>query len=143
MLGIPANPCYRSPVPPIRTKIYFDGGCRPNPGPMETAVVVRGISHIHTDLAVGGSTEAEWLALIHAAEIAIGLGLRDVLFVGDSLPVIDQARNIRKCRGAELQLREAEYRALALRLGRIGLRHVPRSQNLAGIALARRHDRRG
>ena len=27
-----------------RTKIFFDGGCRPNPGPIEVAVVAGGAS---------------------------------------------------------------------------------------------------
>ncbi|WP_232475878.1 reverse transcriptase-like protein [Flavisphingomonas formosensis] len=124
---------------PARTKLYFDGGCRPNPGPMETAVVVRGTSHVRTDLGIGGSSEAEWLALVHAAETAIALGLVDVSFIGDSLLVIRQASRAWKCRAPELRLHAQRFAALTLRLGRFGLRHVPRSRNLAGIALARRH----
>ena len=31
-------------------KVYFDGGCRPNPGPIEAAVVLRGAVHVHDDL---------------------------------------------------------------------------------------------
>ena len=27
-----------------RTKIFFDGGCRPNPGPMDIAVVTGGVA---------------------------------------------------------------------------------------------------
>lgn len=123
-----------------RTKAYFDGGCRPNPGPIETAVVLRGVSHIRTGLAVGGSNEAEWLALLHAAEIVIAAGLNDVIFVGDSLPVIKQASGKVKCRAPELQIHLARFRALEPQLRGSGLRYVQRAQNLAGIALERRRN---
>lgn len=125
---------------PIRTKIYFDGGCRPNPGPIETAIAVRGVSHVRTDMAIGANDEAEWLALLQAAEFAIEQGLDDVVFVGDSLQVIQQARGIGKCRSPVLQAHRARFCALAARLDHAGLRHVPRSKNLAGIALQRRRD---
>ena len=44
-----------------RIKIYFDGGCRPNPGKMETAVVTGGaaehLAHFRA-LAEGGPAPA-------------------------------------------------------------------------------------
>ncbi|MDB5720949.1 MAG: hypothetical protein JWP15_1567 [Alphaproteobacteria bacterium] len=121
------------------TKLYFDGGSRPNPGPIETAVVVSGISHVRTGLEAGDSNRAEWLALIHAAEIAIHLGLDDVVFVGDSALVIHQAKGEWKCRGEGFQALLARFRALAEQLPTVKLRQVKRSQNLAGIALERLH----
>jgi len=130
-------------VPCERTKLYFDGGCRPNPGPMETAVVVRGDVHIRTGLAAGSNDEAEWLALIHATEIAIELGLSDVVFLGDSSLVINQAKGVGKCRGATLARCLARFQTLKLQLPQVRLRHVPRSRNLAGIALERRRHRVG
>ncbi len=123
-----------------RTKIYFDGGCRPNPGPMETAVVRSGVRHIRTGLAIGGSSEAEWLALTHAAELAIAQELDDVVFVGDSLLVINQAKGAWKCRSAELREYQTRFAILSAHFKRVGLRHVLRSHNLAGIALQRWHD---
>src|SRR3546814_19142058 len=53
-----------------RTKIYFDGGCRPNPGPMEIAVVTGGVAAIDRDIGVGSNLDAEWLALIAALRLA-------------------------------------------------------------------------
>lgn len=44
-------------------KIFFDGGCQPNPGKIEVAVVTRGQSHFFDDLGRGTSSDAEWLAL--------------------------------------------------------------------------------
>lgn len=107
---------------------------------METAIVIAGVVRIRTGLAIGGSSEAEWLALIHAADAAIAHGLDDVVFVGDSLLVINQAKGLWKCRAPVFQAYRAQFLALAERLPQMRLRHVPRSHNLAGIALQRRHD---
>lgn len=43
----------------MRTKLYFDGGCRPNPGTMEIAVVVGGEAHVQPDMGIGSSMDAE------------------------------------------------------------------------------------
>jgi ribonuclease HI len=122
-------------------RIYFDGGCRPNPGPIEIAAVARGQLWRRDDLGHGGSHEAEWLALLHAARIAIDLGAAHVEFAGDSLAVIRQARGVAKCRDAISQRHLAAYREAIIALGRVRLRHITRSKNLAGIALAKRHPR--
>lgn len=74
-----------------RLKVFLDGGCRPNPGPMEAAVVVRGNAHFFDDLGTGSNTDAEWQALLCAIKLARDLGLQDVEFVGDSLEVTRQA----------------------------------------------------
>jgi len=120
-----------------RVRIFFDGGCRPNPGMMETAAVARGVIHVKTGLGIGGSEEAEWLALLHAVEIARDLGAEDVELLGDSCSVINQVAGTTKCRSAHLET----YRAATSTIGRVRLRYVPRSRNLAGIALAKRHPR--
>jgi hypothetical protein len=36
-----------------RLKIYFDGGCQPNPGMMELAVVAHGIAYFLDDVGCG------------------------------------------------------------------------------------------
>jgi ribonuclease HI len=115
-----------------RVKIFFDGGCRP--AGMETAVVIGGKAHVRRDLGPGTGMDAEWLALIEAVSLARGLGLTDPQFLGDSLAVVNQANGVAKCRGAHIRHLEA-FRALAGDAPRI--RHIKRSQNLAGIALAR------
>ncbi|WP_380877500.1 hypothetical protein ACFB49_13090 [Sphingomonas sp. DBB INV C78] len=122
-----------------RLKLYFDGGCRPNPGAMETAVVVRGIPHLQTDAGHGSNHDAEWLALLHAAHIAIASGASDVEFVGDALAVINQAKGAAKCRTRTSAAHLAEFQRLTSGFARVRIRHVARSHNLAGIALARLH----
>lgn len=55
---------------PRRLKILFDGGCHPNPGRIEVAVVARGATYFIDDLGSGNSTDAEWLALLEALRLA-------------------------------------------------------------------------
>ena len=121
-------------------KVYFDGGCRPDPVGMETAVVVRGRSFIQRGLGSGSSMDAEWLALIRAVEIAQELGLTNPLFLGDSLAVVGQATGTVKRKGASVGhfLAMTEMQSSP---GRLKIRHVKRAQNLAGIALVRLHAR--
>jgi ribonuclease HI len=122
-----------------RVKLFFDGGWRPATG-METAVVVRGREYIRRNLGPGSSLEAEWLALIEAVRLANELGLTDPVFLGDSLAVIAQANATTAPQGPCAR----HFHTLAtLRssTGPLRLRHIKRSQNLAGIALARLHVR--
>ena len=123
-----------------RLKIYFDGGCRPNPGEMEIAVVAAGRAYILRDLGYGTSTDAEWLALIHAIGIARSLGTTDFVLIGDAAGVVGQANGTLKCRGVGIRHLES-FRALASSANPPRIRHIKRSQNLAGIALARLHAR--
>lgn len=118
-------------------KIYFDGGCRPNPGQMETAVVARGISYLKHHCGHGTSNDAEWLALIHAAEVAISIGAQDVVLLGDSAVVVGQASGVAKCRSAALRGHYETFVALRSRFERIKIRRISRYQNLAGIALTK------
>ncbi|WP_077512139.1 RNase H family protein [Sphingomonas sp. LM7] len=118
-------------------KIYFDGGCRPNPGTMEVAVVAAGQTTILRDLGQGTSSDAEWLALIHALTIALTLGT-DFVLLGDSADIIGKANGAVKCRDAG-RVYLKRFRALAGSPARV--RYIKRSQNLAGIALARSHVR--
>ncbi|HMN54813.1 MAG TPA: ribonuclease HI, partial [Sphingopyxis sp.] len=74
-----------------RTKIYFDGGCRPNPGPMEIAVVTGGVATIERDIGAGSSLDAEWLALLAALRLARARALADFVLLGDAAAVIAQA----------------------------------------------------
>lgn len=123
-----------------RVKVFFDGGCRPDPGTMEIAAVVAGRTTIVPDAGQGSSMDAEWLALIHALEVAQALGLSDFVLIGDAIDVVAKANRTVKCRGSEAQHLE-RFRALASAGIQPRVRHIRRSQNLAGIALAKRHPR--
>jgi ribonuclease HI len=122
---------WHSPRP---MKLYFDGGCRPNPGRMEIAIVARGVVWIDRDVGQGSSHDAEWLALLRAVAEVRALGLGDAVLLGDSAAIVAQAN-------AALAGRPQPGYATALVAAAAGLalriRHVKRTQNLAGIALAR------
>ncbi len=133
-----------------RTKVFFDGGCRPNPGPMEAAVVVRGAVHFFDDLGAGSNEDAEWLALIRALDLARAQGLADFALVGDALAVIRQAQAALSggpdaagpdAQGPDAQDHAARFLAAAAPGPLPRLRWIKREQNLAGIALASRHPR--
>jgi len=119
-----------------RIKIYFDGGCRPNPGKMETAVVTGGAAMVVRDAGIGSSMEAEWLALIAALRLAKDLGLTNFVLLGDAVAVVEQANDVVRARG-EAAGHLATFRALVGRGPAPNIRHIKRTQNLAGIALAR------
>jgi ribonuclease HI len=118
-------------------KIYFDGGCRPNPGQMETAVVARGITYIRPDCGQGTNNDAEWLALIHASEIALSIGVGDIVLLGDSAVVVGQANGTAKCRSDMFRQHLEAFVTLKGQFKRIRIRQISRHQNLAGIALAK------
>lgn len=121
-------------------KVFFDGGCRGASRRMEAAVVTGGRTTVLPDLGHGSSSDAEWLALLHALRIARSLGLSDVVLLGDSADVVAKANGAVRCRGDALR-RLAEFRALATGGAPFQVRRVKRTQNLAGIALARLHAR--
>ncbi|WP_228726900.1 ribonuclease HI [Novosphingobium aureum] len=127
-------------MPGGRTKVYFDGGCRPNPGRMEAAVVVRGEVHLFSDMGQGGSLDAEWLALIEALSIVRAQGLDDAVLLGDALAVVGKAQEVLATGRAE-GVHATRFHALAEAGPPVRLRWIRRGQNLAGIALARRHPR--
>lgn len=118
-----------------RIKIYFDGGCRPNPGRMETAVVTGGAATVVRDAGIGSSMDAEWLALIAALRLAQDLGLKNFILLGDAAAVVEQANGDARARG-ESARHLANFLALVGDGPMPRVRHIKRTQNLAGIALA-------
>lgn len=121
-------------------KVFFDGGSRPNPGAMETAVVAAGRTHIKRDLGEGTNLDAEWLALLHAVKIAQAESLGEYVLLGDAIAVVDRVNGTARSRGA-CRDHLAAFHALleGQRVPRV--RYIRRAHNLAGIALARLHPR--
>jgi ribonuclease HI len=121
-----------------RLKIFFDGGCRPNPGRIEVAVVARGVTHFFDDLGSGTSEDAEWLALLCALRVARSLGEPDCELIGDNAQVIAQANGFSPCRSQRAIEHHSNFREAAASTPPKRIRWIARTQNLAGIALARR-----
>lgn len=95
--------------------------------------MVRGVVHLRSDLGAGSSGDAEWLALLHALEVAIAAGQRKVVLLGDSASVIDQAQGVARKRLPAA--REARFTELSACFDQLRFRRIKRNQNLAGIAL--------
>ncbi|WP_076072548.1 reverse transcriptase-like protein [Sphingomonas montana] len=125
---------------PEPLKLFFDGGCRPNPGRMSVAVFARGVPYVDLDKGHGDNSDAEWLALIHAMEVARTLGATDLVLLGDSMLVVTQATGKAKCRSPELRAHRARFDELKTHFTRLRIRHTGRTSNLAGIALERALD---
>lgn len=128
------------PRPPRRRrlKIFFDGGCRPNPGRIEAALVAGGRSYHFDDLGHGSSSDAEWLALGLALELGQSAAEADFDLIGDCANVIAQANGSARCRTQAAAGHRARFREAASRRPPRRIIWIPRTRNLAGIALARR-----
>jgi ribonuclease HI len=101
---------------------------------------VRGTKFLYDDLGTGTNSDAEWLALIRALELAHSLGLGEFDLIGDALEVIRQADRALQDAPAEPG-HAATFAALAAKRAPAKIRWIKREQNLAGIALAKRHPR--
>jgi ribonuclease HI len=121
-----------------RVKVFFDGGCRPNPGPIEAAVVMRGVAHVFDDLGSGTSNDAEWLALIRGLELAADAGMRDIELIGDALDVINKAQRVLET-GNPASGHAQTLKLVLAKARPARIRWIKREQNLAGIVLAARH----
>ena len=117
-------------------KLFFDGGCRPNPGMMETAVAARGQVWHRPAIGHGTNDHAEWQALLDALDVARELGAQDIVLLGDSALVVAQASGALKPRAAFTAF-HARFQEHAARFARVRIRRIKRAQNLAGIALAK------
>jgi ribonuclease HI len=96
------------------------------------------VSRFRDDLGCGDNNDAEWLALLSAVDFAVSADEEDVLFVGDAAVVVAQASGRQPCRSAHLKPHLAAFLAAVASIPRWHVRQVPRSRNLAGIALAQR-----
>lgn len=125
-------------------KLFFDGGCSPNPGMMEAAIVSEcGAIRLHLDkLGHGTNNEAEWIGMVMAIQTAVQQD-RPVTILGDSKLVISQAQGVWKCNHAHLRKYLDEYKAIAATAKHpITLQHVRRHLNLAGIYIEQLQDDR-
>jgi ribonuclease HI len=117
-------------------KIYFDGGCKPNPGKMEVAIVVdHGNGQYdkhHERLTDGTNNVAEWAAFLWALGTAIEMGdTQNITILGDSQNVCKAAAGQWKVHAEHLKPYKRECDRMMVNYhGRI--QHVKRDLNIAG-----------
>ena len=102
---------------------------------------MRGVANVRADLGSGTNCDAEWLALIHALEVAQASGAPAFDLLGDSRSVIDQAQGKARPASPADQAHLQRFEKLAEAQPPARIRWIKREQNLAGIALNARHPR--
>lgn len=120
-------------------KIYFDGGCSPNPGKMKTCIVIcrdgeKSEPHTILDLGQGTNNIAEWSGLVWAVTWLRENKIQKCEIIGDSKMVIMQAQGLWKIKKDTLR----DYYNAFLKISQgmdLKLTHVLRDSNLAGICL--------
>jgi hypothetical protein len=120
------------------TRIYFDGAHNSCNGMLTGCLVIVRNSDaqvVRWSSGYSGSNDAEWLALIGAAQFAAGNDLHNVEMVGDALSVIEVALGLRPGTRPRTKIFRTLLDTAAASITNLGLRHVERRNNLAGIYL--------
>jgi ribonuclease HI len=116
-------------------KIYFDGGCVPNPGKRCCAIVSEdgSIQEYNDRLGYGTNNEAEWFGFLWAVNVAQQFEDQPIEVIGDSKLVIMQAQGLWKCNLPTLRGFQKQFREMEGSFSNLKLTHVRRHLNLAGI----------
>lgn len=119
-------------------RIYFDGGCRPNPGQMDVCIVldtIQGKPESMSALRIGHGTNnvAEWSAALWAAKTAREKGVKNFILMGDSNLVVNQLNGVFKVSDKFKPFLQ-EFKDITEGMT-WSAHHVYRDVNLAGIAL--------
>ena len=117
----------------MNATIYTDGAARGNPGPAASAYVIQrpGQPDLEHAEKIGTATNnvAEYTALIMALEKAAELGVGRVEVRSDSELMVRQFGGEYSVKNADLKGLYEEARALAGKLEKVRLIHVPRAKN--------------
>lgn len=123
-------------------RIFFDGACAGNPGPIGVGVTLIASDGIEVDtyyagVGEGTNNKAEYLALLAAFEMAKKHSLKQVVICGDSQLVIKQTLGQYQCNARDLiPLRDKAQEQLAQMDG-VQLKWVPREKNVRADKLSK------
>ncbi len=116
--------------------VYVDGSSRGNPGP--SGIGYRIVGEHGQVLEEGGefigfatARMAEYYALKRGCERALGLGLKNVRFVGDNLMMINQMKGIYKVKNRDILPIYDDIREMLQNFEACAFMHVAREQNMA------------
>lgn len=124
-------------------RIYFDGSCLGNPGPMSVMVVAPGVQRYKrlgrmTAEVEGRSGYAEWSAAALALEVGLRAELSRVLILGDNEKVIEMMKGEGRCQKRYLIPVWKRCVELSRRFEEVRWQHIRREFNLAGVAIEKR-----
>ncbi len=113
--------------------LFFDGGCRGNPGPMAIGAVLlengKKVKEISKIIGTGTNNIAEWKALIEGLKLAIAHECKELEVRGDSQLIIRQISGIYKVKNENLIPLFIEARKLCGNFGKIDFKWVRRDEN--------------
>jgi ribonuclease HI len=125
----------RQPVLPSPTAwhAWFDGSAHPNPGRIGIGVLLSGPGGERVEISRraghGSSGDAEYLALIAALEIAVEMGVPELLVYGDSQVVVQDVLLSPGSGARALEAHRARVGHLMAALALVHVRWVPRHRN--------------
>lgn len=122
-----------APATPAAWRAWFDGSAHPNPGRIGIGVLLSGPAGERVEISRraghGSSGDAEYLALIAALELAVELGLPELLVYGDSQVVVQDVLLAPQSGARALQEHRARVAQLMAALALVHVRWVPRHRN--------------
>lgn len=121
--------------------LYCDGAARGNPGPASTGYVLvdaggQEIVARGETLGVQTNNVAEYTALLHGLDAALGLGVQRLRVRMDSELVVRQLLGIYRVRNPGLQPLYMAVQERRRRFAAFAIEHVPRRDNSRADALA-------
>lgn len=113
--------------------LFFDGGCRGNPGPMAIGAVLmengKKVSEISRHIGIGTNNIAEWKALIEGLKLAQAHSCKELEVRGDSQLIIRQISGKYKVKSENLIPLFNEARKLCSSFRKIEFKWIKRDEN--------------
>jgi ribonuclease HI len=116
-------------------RLQFDGKSEPNPGPSSAGAVIHYPNSEAVKAEVGEwipnatNNEAEYKSLLIGLELAVQLGIKNILIAGDSNLVINQVFGDWKVKSENLQEVNRKIKNLFKNFDFIAAKHVYRERN--------------
>jgi len=113
--------------------LFFDGGCRGNPGPMAIGTVLlengKKVKEISKNIGIGTNNIAEWKALIEGLKLATSHDCKELEVRGDSQLIIRQISGKYKVKSDNLIPLFNEARKLCGNFKKIDFKWIKRDEN--------------
>jgi ribonuclease HI len=125
-----------------RFTMYADGASRGNPGPAAIGAVIyppgahEPVAEVSEAIGEATNNQAEYLAVVAGLELALDLGVRDLLVRLDSQLLVRQVAGEYRVRNAGLKPLHSRVVTLLGRFRSAAFEHVPRERNTVADALA-------